>query len=449
MTFSLIVAVSKNNVIGINGAIPWDSPGDRKLFKTLTMGKKIVYGRKTHGANFPLKGRTNLILSTTLESSAETQVYNNIPDLLKDHDSDEEIMVVGGASVYEQFISGLLVDKIYMSVINTEVMGGTKFPFKVDIFKKFATFGSEIEYKIVETIVYSDFTFYEMRYMNPAEQLALIKYEDLVHRNNSFDKISRAGACTSIFTNNEIVIDVRYTFPLMSFRTQFFRGMVEEVLFYISGETNTKILEEKNVNVWRENTSREFLDKNGFPDYKEGEMGPGYGWQFRRAGANYPDRAGGVDQLAELIETIKRDPNSRRLIISLWDVKSISKMVLPPCLNYYQFMVVDGYLWVYAHMRSSDFALAGNWNIASTALLLYLVAHATGLKPGFVRWNAVDLHLYENQREGLRQVLDHDCLGTFPRLYVDAPTDIEQVRFEHLRLVGYNCIKKVKLAMNA
>lgn len=448
MTFSIVAAVSTNGLIGVDGSIPWRLSEEMKLFKRLTMGKTIVYGKNTWGKNFPLQGRTNIMLSRSASPIDGVQIYRDLDSFLREAPS-EEIMIIGGGNVYAQFMSGLLIDKIYLSVVDLQspASSGKKvyFPFE----KKDSTFMfGNLEYAILRADRHVGFTSYVLKYINPVEKKVLQKYSDLVYRVGSFDKISRAGPCTTIFANNEFCVDVSRTFPLMGFRKQFFKGMVAEVLYYVSGETDTKILEAQGVDVWKANTSRAALDKYGFADYQEGEMGPSYGFQFRHAGAAYPSREGGVDQLAEAIHAIKHDPDSRRIIISLWDAKAISQMVLPPCLNYYQFLVNGEHLILHAHMRSSDFALAGNWNIASSALLLYLVAYVTGLKPSHVVWNAVDLHLYDNQRESLKELLSHDCLGTFPRLIIDGPKNIDDLRKEHIRLVDYNCTKKVKLAMN-
>ncbi len=313
------------------------------------------------------------------------------------------------------------------------------------------TFG-KIEYSVESTDIYDGFKTVNARYVNKDEKRVLAKYRDLLDDSKVSVKNSRAGPCRSIFADNSFVFDVSETIPAMRFRKMAFRWIFEELKFFLSGETNTKILEDKGIDIWKGNTTREFLDANGFPEYADGEMGPSYGWQFRHAGAAYPNPAGGTDQLMNAIHDLRNNPTSRRIIINLWNAADIAKMPLPPCMFYYQFIVDEDRLSLHVLMRSSDFVLAGNWNVLSATMLLYMVARITGFKPHRIHWNAIDLHLYENLREGLIEMMQHDCKGVFPRLHFteDAPlTDIMDFEFKHFKIVGYKCDKKVKLDMNA
>lgn len=197
-------------------------------------------------------------------------------------------------------------------------------------------------------------------------------------------------------------------FPLLTTKRVFFRGVGEELLWFIKGCTDAKELQAKKVHIWDSNGTREFLDKNGLFDREEGDLGPVYGFQWRHFGAEYKtchdDYTGqGIDQLNEIINRIKTNPNDRRIIMSAWNVNDIPKMALPPCHCLVQFYVANGELSCQLYQRSADMGLGVPFNIASYALLTYLIAHVTGLKPGDFIHTLGDAHVYSTHVEALKQ----------------------------------------------
>lgn len=197
-------------------------------------------------------------------------------------------------------------------------------------------------------------------------------------------------------------------FPLLTTKRVFWRAVAEELLWFIKGSTNAKELQAKNVRIWDGNSTREFLDKIGLTEREEGDLGPVYGFQWRHFGAEYKtchdDYTGqGIDQLNDVIERIRSNPNDRRIIMSAWNVSDLKIMALPPCHCLVQFYVADGELSCQLYQRSADMGLGVPFNIASYALLTYMIAHVTGLKTGDFVHTLGDAHVYLNHVEPLKE----------------------------------------------
>ncbi|VDN10275.1 unnamed protein product [Dibothriocephalus latus] len=255
----------------------------------------------------------------------------------------------------------------------------------------------------------------------------------------------------------------------------FFRGILEELLWFIRGSTDSKELAAKKVFFWDANGSRAFLDQLGFTDREEGadyaimsflistllfatpildlgDLGPVYGFQWRHAGAEYVDckhdyTGQGVDQLAEVIKRIKEKPWDRRLLIVAWNARDLHKMVLPPCHCLVQFYVANGELSCMLYQRSGDMGLGVPFNIASYALLMLMIAHITGLKPGDFVHTIGDCHVYTNHKEALEEQLKR-VPRPFPRLVIKRQvTDIDDFKVEDFELVGYKPYPKIPMKM--
>ncbi|KHJ97123.1 thymidylate synthase [Oesophagostomum dentatum] len=177
--------------------------------------------------------------------------------------------------------------------------------------------------------------------------------------------------------------------PLLTTKRVYWKGIVEELLWFIKGDTDSNHLSAKNVKIWDANGSREFLDSLGFTDRAQGDLGPVYGFQWRHFGAEYkgPDanyEGQGVDQLADVIHQIKTNPDSRRIILSAWNPSDLKLMALPPCHTLCQFFVQDGELSCQLYQRSGDMGLGVPFNIASYGLFTHMIAHVCGLKVGIL-----------------------------------------------------------------
>nr|CAA06648.1 thymidylate synthase [Encephalitozoon cuniculi] len=245
------------------------------------------------------------------------------------------------------------------------------------------------------------------------------------------------------------------TFPLLTTRRVFYRGVVEELLFFLRGETDSKVLEKKGVRIWEKNGAKQFLQSVGI-DREEGDLGPIYGFQWRHFGARYETSASsyegkGVDQIASAIAAIRANPASRRIVVSAWNPTDLGSMALPPCHVLFQFNVTDGKLSCAMYQRSGDMGLGVPFNIASYSLLTILVAHLTGLQPGeFVHFLG-DAHVYLDHVDSLRQQIQRPPRA-FPKLFVSPKgprTEPEHFQYEDFELVGYDPHPAIKMNMSA
>ncbi|KAJ2736064.1 Thymidylate synthase [Coemansia sp. Cherry 401B] len=246
-------------------------------------------------------------------------------------------------------------------------------------------------------------------------------------------------------------------FPLLTTKRVFWRGVVEELLWFIRAQTDANVLRDKNIHIWDGNGSRAFLDSCGLAHRREGDLGPVYGFQWRHFGAEYVDAdtdysGRGVDQLAEVIRKIREDPTDRRIIMSAWNPADLHKMALPPCHMFAQFFVSNpgseqAALSCQMYQRSCDMGLGVPFNIASYALLTRLIAQVTGLKPGHFVHCMGDTHIYSNHVDALKVQLMREP-RPFPKLVIKrTPANIEDFTIEDLELVGYSPHGKIQMEM--
>lgn len=284
------------------------------------------------------------------------------------------------------------------------------------------------------------------------------------------DRKTRNSITKSKFGSTIECENIDSGFPLMTTKRVFWRGVVEELLWFLKGQTNSLLLQNKGVNIWRPNSDREFLDKLGLHDRKVGDCGPIYGFQWRHYGAKYVDcessyEGQGIDQLKNCIKTILQDPHSRRIIMTAWNLEAIDEMVLPPCHVNYQFYVSEGKLSCFLYQRSGDMFLGVPFNIASTALLTTIIAHYTGLTPGSVRINICDSHIYSEHNSSVNVQLErtptklpivriNDSVDGLVTDNIDETVNnilkrIELLTIDKIELIGYNPQPAIKAEMIA
>lgn len=232
-------------------------------------------------------------------------------------------------------------------------------------------------------------------------------------------------------------------FPLLTTKKVFFKGIVEELAWFLRGSTDVKELQEKNIHIWDKNTSD-----------REDDAGPVYGFQWRHFGAEYVTckekyDGKGVDQVQRIIDLIKKDPHSRRILMSAWNPKQQDKMCLPPCHVSYQFYVDEGRLSCQMYQRSADVFLGLPFNIASTALLLCLIAHECDLEPGKLIICIGDAHLYHNHLPvALKQIVRKPV--DFPFIDIKRAKDgLKNLKLNEIVLNNYNPHSQLKADMIA
>ncbi|KAJ9051300.1 Thymidylate synthase [Entomophthora muscae] len=281
-------------------------------------------------------------------------------------------------------------------------------------------------------------------------------------------KTDRTGTGTiSVFAPNPLKFNLSGNeFPLLTTKRVFIRGVIEELLWFVKGDTNALHLSEKGVHIWDGNGSRDFLDKAGFTDRQVGDLGPVYGFQWRHFGAKYIDcntdyTGQGVDQLNEVIYKIKNTPDDRRIILSAWNPSDLDKMALPPCHMFCQFYITSanpskgqtrGSLSCQMYQRSCDVGLGVPFNIASYALLTIMIAYICDLEPGTFSHCMGDTHIYLNHIDPLKVQITRSP-RPFPKLVItptgpdDVISTIDDFRPEHFVITGYNPYPKIDMVM--
>ena len=248
-------------------------------------------------------------------------------------------------------------------------------------------------------------------------------------------KNTRNGNVFSLFGCMIKFDNISTSFPLITSKKVFFRGIVEELLWFLKGSTNANELKEKNVNIWNGNSKREYLDSVGLQDYEEGELGPVYGWQWRMFGKKYiPNKLkkspedfpelGGADQVKYVITELLME-NSRRAVLSAWNPVDLNIMALPPCHILYIFNKTKDGLCCHLTMRSSDLFLGLPFNIASCALLTQIIAHLLHMKSSEICLSLCDAHIYEEHIDQVKKQIDLEIYDS-PRVIIEkAAPDIE------------------------
>ncbi|KAL1459395.1 hypothetical protein WDU94_011380 [Cyamophila willieti] len=283
------------------------------------------------------------------------------------------------------------------------------------------------------------------------EEQYLNLIENIIKR--GFKKSDRTGVGTLSLFGGQMRYDLTNgTFPLLTTKRVFWKGVVEELLWFIKGSTNSKELSDKGVKIWDPNSTREYLDSIGLTDREEGDLGPVYGFQWRHFGAEYKDvftnyTGQGIDQLQNVINTIKNNPNDRRIIMCAWNPVDLPRMALPPCHCLAQFYVADNKLSCQLYQRSADMGLGVPFNIASYSLLTYMIAHVTGLEPGEFVHTLGDHHVYLNHIEPLKIQLQRP-LRPFPTLKIAREVkNIEDFQFDDFVLENYKPHPKIEMQM--
>lgn len=492
--FSVVVAATAQSFgIGYKGQIPWRLPRDLQYFKEVTTAASassgatkqnaVIMGRKTWEsipAKFrPLTQRLNVVLSRNsnireeLGLPASVLVATSLDSALQQLSSVDlekqvdKIFVVGGEAVYREAVESQYCEKIHLTSVEANIKDlDTYFP--VVPAHRFRLVSRSAP--LVENGIQFRFTCYES--INPDLELGSattpqpqppappanqeeMQYLDVVRE--ILDHGVVRGDRTGTGTLSKFGVQMRYSlrggvFPLLTTKKVFWRGVAEELLWFVKGCTNGKELSEKGIHIWDGNGSREFLDKNGLGHREEGDLGPVYGFQWRHFGAEYKDMhadyAGqGVDQLRQCVERIKSSPEDRRIIMTAWNPADLAKMALPPCHMFCQFYVANGELSCQMYQRSADMGLGVPFNIASYSLLTVMMAQVCGLEAGDFVHTIGDAHVYLNHVDALREQLAR-VPKPFPRLVVNpAVKDIDGFSYSDFTIEGYNPDAAVKMKM--
>jgi len=280
-------------------------------------------------------------------------------------------------------------------------------------------------------------------------------YKDLLVKilDHGIDKSDRTGVGTRSLFGHQCRFDLRSSFPLLTTKKMWWKGISQELFWILSGSTNVKDLQARGVSIWDEWATKEQCAKYG---REEGDLGPVYGHQWRNFGASqlppyFTDEDGvthkvgprfardGYDQITMLVNQLRNSPNSRRMIVTGWNPFDADQVALPPCHTLFQFYVANGELSCQLYQRSADVFLGVPFNIASYALLTTLLAHVAGLKPGEFVHTFGDVHIYRNHFEQVELQLKREPRPSpLVSLVPGTPQDIDLITPDHVLLEGYD-----------
>jgi dihydrofolate reductase / thymidylate synthase len=420
----------------------------------------------------PLANRLNVVLTNNPDYSVPNGVLvsSSFQDALQQLDSPErsssidKIHVIGGESLFRESLAHERCQRIILTSILTEISDCDTFFPVIPADQFHLTYRSALR---IENEIHYRFTEYERLpsddevglhpsclSCNPEEDQYLLAIKDIL--NTGVVRSDRTGTGTISKFGLTMRFNLRNNvFPLLTTKKVFWRGVAEELLWFLKGSTNANELSEKGIHIWDGNASREYLDSRGLVDREVGDLGPVYGFQWRHFGAQYvnmrTDYAGqGIDQLAQCIETIKSNPSDRRILLTAWNPTDLSAMALPPCHMFCQFYVSNNELSCQLYQRSADMGLGVPFNIASYALLTRLVARVCHLEVGELIHVIGDAHCYLNHLEPLREQIQR-VPREFPTLRIETTTanadNIDGFQFSDFILENYNPDGALKMKM--
>ena len=276
---------------------------------------------------------------------------------------------------------------------------------------------------------------------NEAAYLDLIRYV----RDHGTEKGDRTGTGTRSHFGAQLRFDLKDGFPLLTTKKVHMKSITYELFWFLKGDTHVKYLQDHGVRIWNEWSTAEQTARFGRP---EGELGPIYGHQWRNYGATKNEDGSynhdGVDQITEVIEQIKTNPNSRRLIVSGWNPSEATQVALPPCHTLFQFFVADGKLSCQLYQRSADLFLGVPFNIASYSLLTHMIAQVSDLEVGEFIWTGGDCHLYQNHIDQVNEQLSREAYE-LPTLWLNPDVkDIFDFTFDDIRVENYQSHPAIK-----
>lgn len=457
--------------IGKDNAIPWNIKEDRMHFRRMTVGKTVVMGRKTFESvgSTPFKDRKNIILTRKEDiyspsihygenvctmNELELDMYMNLKK------AENDIFVIGGRDLYEKYLG--IADSVYVTIIDKEYDCDVFFPIEYMQLYTIETY-SELYTSEEEKCTFRYITYKPTeRNRNEHQEYQYLSLLNKIMMQNDL-RPDRTGVRTKSIFGHQMRFDITRSIPLMTTKFVPWKLVIKELIWFLKGQTDSKLLEKQGVNIWKANSTRDFLDSRGLTDYKEGDIGPMYGFNWRHYNANYKgcnvDYTGlGHDQITELLHGLRTDPYSRRHLLTTYNPIVVKKSVLAPCHGIVvQFFVNDDvyhnesrkYLSCQMYQRSSDTALGLVINIASYAILTHIIAKLCDMIPKDLIITTGDTHIYANHFEGVAQQIGR-CPLPFPCLHIHdgvKEKDIDDICIDDFEVIGYVHHPHIKLPM--
>jgi len=473
---NFIFSSTLDNVIGVNNNLPYYIPTDLKYFHNITTKNNsiLIVGHNTF-LSLPKKIFDNpkRIFWVLSKNNTNDTNYNNVFFFNNHHDIvnkfisnnnnmtfNTDFFVIGGAQIFNLFISYVKLAyhtsiHSYYNNIDNSNLTFYKLPNYFNLIssddKIDTTTNLKISFNLFEN---TQFNINFHKYIFCPTNYGEYKYLNILYNCINSNKRTTRNATTFSYFSDSINFDLTKGFPLLTTKKMFFKAIVHELLFFIKGETNTKLLENNGVNIWKLNTSRDFLDNNGFSNYDDGDMGPMYGYQWRHFNDN-------LDQFTELLHLMENDVHSRRMLLTTYNPLQAKLGVLYPChsliIQFYINIIDDDIYEVSIQMyqRSADVFLGLPFNIASTSLFLEIICNYLSNKtnkkyiPKNMTINLGDVHLYEQHYECAIEQLNREPLQLCKLNINKFHNNIDEYEFNDFSLVDYNSHPSIKAVMIA
>lgn len=487
----------KGYPIGKDGKMPWHNSNDLTWFKKETTGHCVIMGRKTfESIGKALPNRYNIVIThneSSLSSVGGIYIVNSVEqaiDKAKAILPDNDIFIIGGASIYKEAFDKNLVDEVLADMLSEKCDDAdTFFPeFSSDKWETNEP-ALELEYRKAYVVKFTP-----KITMNSVDK----QYSDLLKKiiDEGTVKQTRSGSVRAIF-DATMRFNLQDGLPLITTKKVYYKGIIHELLWFLSGSTNIKYLVENKVHIWDDDAYRFYLeqkiddtplDKEKFlekvlvsrtiPDrnYTFGDLGPIYSKQWR----NWD----GKDQIADIIEKLKHSPDDRRMVLSAWNVSDIDKMALPPCHmmaifntrelsteerekilrgQYPELLLGEDVNEEYLDeiefpkrmlncsfiMRSNDFCAGNPYNIAQYGMLTYMLCEVCNMIPGELVYHGIDVHVYENHIENAKEQLKRNGSGIIPRLgFKRHIENIDDFKYDDFKIVNYFPDAPIKYQLN-
>lgn len=478
MIYNCIVAIGKGDGIATVNHIPWNIPEDIQYFKNITTNHIVVMGSTTFMSipeqHRPLKNRMNIVVTSQKykynsrynlrynDPKKDTNLYfgdiDDAIEYIENSTYSDQCFVIGGQSIYNSFKDK--IQKIYCTKIKHDNnIEYTKFFFKINNEFKLTDYSEPIEHTCSTTK--NTYTYTHNIYERQNKPFTFDKvYLDLAKNvmTQGAYKNTRTNVSTSYLFGEQMKFDLsKGVVPLLTTKRVAWKSCIEELLWFLRGDTDANILKEKGVNIWNGNSTREFLDKSGLNHLKEGDCGANYSFQWRHFGAQYVNSDSvydnqGVDQIAMIEDMLKNDKHSRRIMMSAWNPCDLHKTVLPPCHVSAQFHV-DNHDRLHCHVyqRSCDMFLGVPFNIFSYTVLTYILAARAGLGVGSLTISTGDTHIYINHYEQMKEQLKREHLSPPILLLSESikTKTLEDININDFTLIGYSPHPTIKASMCA
>jgi len=512
MSVNIIVALGnylteKGWPIGKDGKLPWHNSADLKWFKETTMGHPVIMGRKTwESIGKPLEGRINIIVTKDAKG-CDIYKATSIEDAIKMAKSlsnDNDVFIIGGASIYDYALDHNLVNKIYIDFLAEEVPDADAFFPDVITDVNWTEVNGPIEVEKGKAYAF------EFSRLNGKNNHVDEQYLNLVNEiiEHGEEKDTRAGKTHSLFSR-QMRFNLKEGLPMLTTKKVFSKGVIHELLWFLKGDTNIKYLVDNGVHIWDDDAYRYYLElmqlnlnhnkkalakedflthlgeslflktkhDDTYTKYCYGDLNHVYGYQWTKWG--------GHNQIQEVIDTLKTNPDDRRMIVSAWNVEDIPDMALPPCHFCCQFYtkkmtLEDRHRKMYEmiphlathtlmtheeydkigvpsrklsccfHMRSNDLGSGTSFNWLSYAILTHMIAQCVNMDVDELIYEVGDAHIYDNHIEPLKEQLKRNPhMYALPKLELNPEIkNINDFTYDDIKIVGYESYPAIKLPLN-